>query len=242
LGTMFLILGIILTIILPFYIIYKPPGLLIHYFRWRWPDVLWQVDTPQRIVALTIDDAPSQHTREIMHLLKESGATATFFVIGAQVHSHEDEAILQDLVLHGNELGNHAMHDEPSRSLTDAELRHQIEHVDDLIVAAYSAAGVQREARYFRPGSGFFSTRMRSLVAAMQYKLVLGGIYPHDPQIPYWSVNARHILSMLRPGGIIICHDRRSWTVPMLKRVLAEGGRRGYRFVTVSELLKEAEV
>jgi len=28
----------------------------------------------------------------------------------------------------------------------------------------------------------------------------------------------------------------------MLKRVLAEGGRRGYRFVTVSELLKEAEV
>jgi peptidoglycan/xylan/chitin deacetylase (PgdA/CDA1 family) len=45
----------------------------------------------------------------------------------------------------------------------------------------------------------------------------------------------------LRPGGIIICHDRRSWTAPMLQKVLPEMRRRGYRVVTVTELLKEAE-
>jgi peptidoglycan/xylan/chitin deacetylase (PgdA/CDA1 family) len=44
---------------------------------------------------------------------------------------------------------------------------------------------------------------------------------------------------MLQPGGIIICHDRRSWTVPMLQKVLPEMRRRGYHVVTVTELLKE---
>jgi peptidoglycan/xylan/chitin deacetylase (PgdA/CDA1 family) len=65
-------------------------------------------------------------------------------------------------------------------------------------------------------------------------------VYPHDPQIGYPSVNARHILSMVRPGSIIICHDRREWTAPMLRKVLPELKRRGYRVTTVSGLLKAA--
>ena len=79
---------------------------------------------------------------------------------------------------------------------------------------------------------------MRGLVSRLGYKLVLGSIYPHDPQIQYPAANARHVLSMLKPGGIIICHDRRSWTIPMLETVLPEMKRRGYEIVTVSELLR----
>lgn len=71
--------------------------------------------------------------------------------------------------------------------------------------------------------------------------MVLADIYPHDPQIPYWRVNASHILSMLKPGGVIVCHDRRSWTVPMLRKVVPEMKRRGWRITTVSGLLEQAE-
>jgi peptidoglycan/xylan/chitin deacetylase (PgdA/CDA1 family) len=94
--------------------------------------------------------------------------------------------------------------------------------------------------KYFRPGSGLFNKEMRALVKRLGYRLVLGNIYPHDAQIPYWWLNARHILSMLRPGSIIICHDRRSWTVPMLKKVLPEMARKGWKVVTLSELLEAA--
>jgi len=73
------------------------------------------------------------------------------------------------------------------------------------------------------------------------FRIVLGSIYPHDPQIPYPSTNAKHILSMAHPGGIIVCHDRRSWTVPMLKIVLPELRRRGYKIVTITDLVKAAE-
>jgi peptidoglycan/xylan/chitin deacetylase (PgdA/CDA1 family) len=238
---MIMLLSILAVLFTPLYIVYKPPSLLISYFARKWPDVLWHVGTSAKIVALTIDDAPSAHTREIMQILKDNEVHATFFVIGGQVPGRED--VLRDLVAAGHELGNHAMHDEPSVSLPDAELTQQIDTVESYINTAYDSAGKSTyPPRYFRPGSGFFSLRMRALVNKLQYKIVLGSIYPHDAQIAYAGVNARHVLSMLRPGGIIICHDRRPWTIPMLKRVLPEIKRRGYRITTVSGLVGEGGV
>ena len=237
---MFLLLSTILTFIFPFYCIYKPPHALIRYFQHRWPDVLWHVPLPagEKVIALTIDDAPSEHTRGILEMLKENDAHATFFVIGGQVSGRE--VVLNEMVAAGMELGNHAMHDEPSRSLPASRLQEEMEWVERKINETYAAVDLPRPPKYFRPGSGFFSTSMRAQIRALGYQMVLGGIYPHDPQIPYPGVNARHILSKARAGGIIICHDRRGWTVPMLKRVLPELRRRGFRITTVTGLLEAA--
>ncbi|MCJ1351752.1 MAG: hypothetical protein MMC33_001736 [Icmadophila ericetorum] len=235
--TLLAVLSVLSLSIVPFYFVYKPPTFLIRYFQHRWPDVLWRVSTSTKIIALTIDDGPSEYTKDIMEVLSANEATATFFIIGGQVQGREET--LQALIRNGNELGNHAMRDEPSRSLDDATLSSQIQTVENQLAEAYVAAKAEPPPKYFRPGSGFFSDRMRKMLESLGYKLVLGSIYPHDPQIPFWRVNANHILSMIRPGGIIICHDRRSWTAPMLRKVLPEIRRKGYRVVTVTELLKE---
>ncbi|KAF3039160.1 hypothetical protein E8E12_004480 [Didymella heteroderae] len=238
---MFLLFSTILTFIFPFYCIYKPPHTLIRYFQHRWPDVLWHVPLgagKEKVIGLTIDDAPSEFTRGILEVLKENEARATFFVIGGQVPGRED--VLKDMVEQGMELGNHAMHDEPSRSLSPSRLQEEMQWVEQRINATYASLNLPRPPKYFRPGSGFFSSSMRAQVRELGYQMVLGGIYPHDPQIPYPGVNARHILSMARPGGIIICHDRRGWTVPMLRKVLPELRRRGYRITTVTGLLEAA--
>ncbi|ROW18250.1 hypothetical protein VPNG_00224 [Cytospora leucostoma] len=271
-ATLFYLTLTLALLLAPFYAIYRPPRLLIRYFQHRWPDVLWEVTPshsshssssqaapgsdggpgPDKVIALTIDDAPSEYTREILALLAANGAHATFFVIGGQVEGREE--VLREAVAGGNELGNHAMHDEAARGLDLPVLEAQIGRVQGLIRQAYldaGAGGVGEDGgvdsgvggprhQYFRPGSGFFSTEMRALVDRLGYRLVLGGIYPHDPQVPYWWVNAWHILSMARDGGVIVCHDRRSWTIPMLRKVLPELRRRGYRVVTVSELLDAA--
>lgn len=237
--TLLILACAICTFVLPIYWIYKPPAFLINHFAQRWPDVLWQVKTDEKVVALTIDDAPSEYSKEIMEVLQQSGAKATFFVIGAQASGREKT--LQELVLGDMELGNHAMHDEPSRSLAEKTLVDQVKLVDWLIGAAYTSAGKTPPPKYFRPGSGFFSTGMRKTIKDLGYRMVLGGIYPHDPQISLPHVNAKHIVSMLRPGGIIICHDRRSWTVPMLKEAIPLIKKAGYRITTLSELLKLEE-
>ncbi|KAL9094070.1 MAG: hypothetical protein Q9165_003740 [Trypethelium subeluteriae] len=236
--TLFALALVLCFLLGPIYLIYKPPGFLIRHFQRRWSDVLWQVPVSSNVIALTIDDGPSEYTDEIMQILKENDASATFFIIGSQVAGREQ--ILQDLIQNGNELGNHAMHDEPSRSLSDAALVEQIQTVEEMLRTAYSYAG-KDPPKYFRPGSGFFSNRMRTMAAKLGYQIVLGSIYPHDPQIPYWQVNAKHILSMLQPGGIIICHDRRPWTAPMLRSVLPEIRRKGYQIVTVTALLEEGK-
>ena len=236
---MLLLLSVIFLVLAPFYIIYKPPHLLVRYFERRWPNVLWQVQTSKKVVALTIDDGPSQFTSEIMDVLSENEATATFFIIGSQIDGRQQT--LESLVQRGHELANHAMHDEPSRSLSDEVLREEILYVERKLYDAHAAVNSKPSAKYFRPGSGFFSDRMLEVLQKLDYRLVLGSIYPHDPFIPYWWVNARHILSMLRPGAIIICHDRRSWTVPMLRKVVPEIRRQGYRIVTVTQLLQESQ-
>lgn len=237
-------LGLLTTICLlgPLYLIYKPPAAIIRYFQRRWPDVLFHHPISKKVVALTIDDAPSSHTQEIFDLLKANDSTATFFVIGSQIPGHKETLI--ELVRAQNELGNHAMRDEPSRALSDTVLEQQIRDVHAIIQAIYREAGREEspEKWFFRPGSGFFSSRMRSLVSRLGYRLVLGDVFPHDPQVPFARLNARHILSMAQPGCIIICHDGREWTVPMLGMVLPELRRRGYQIVTVSELLKEKPI
>ncbi|KAH6630664.1 carbohydrate esterase family 4 protein [Chaetomium sp. MPI-SDFR-AT-0129] len=234
---------LILLLILPLYIIYKPPSPLLRYLSHRWTDVLFRLWLPptKPLIALTIDDAPSDHTPAILAALAAGGARATFFVIGAQAEGRE--AVLREIVRQGHELANHGMRDEPARGLGSEELEEQIKRTQEVIDAAYVAEGrtpppVGR-GRYYRPGSGFFSERIRGVARKLGYRVVLGSIYPHDAQVAWWRVNARHVLSMLHRGGIIICHDRRSWTEPMLRRVLPEMRRRGYQAVTLTELLKE---
>ena len=234
--------ALLLILLLPTYIIYYPPTLLIRYFSHRWKDVLFHVPLPpnKNLIALTIDDAPSHLTPDILKLLEDNGAKATFFVIGAQAKGQE--ALLAKIVRAGHELGNHAMHDSPSRSLSQAQLTNEIKEVDTVIRTAYASASVaEPPPRYFRPGSGFFSTRIRETARQMGYRVVLGDIYPHDPQIRNARVNARHVLGMLKRGGIVICHDRREWTVEMLGEVLPKIRERGFGVVSLGELIAEGK-
>src|SRR5689334_20678480 len=86
LASMITILSVIcLFTLLLLYVIYKPPTFLIRYFQRRWPDVLWRISIPSKVIALTIDDGPSEYTDEIMRILEANGATATFFIIGSQI-------------------------------------------------------------------------------------------------------------------------------------------------------------
>lgn len=93
--------------------------------------------------------------------------------------------------------------------------------------------------RWFRPGSGYFHTRMLDTVEARGYRTVLGSVYPHDPQIALPPVNAWHIARTIYPGSIIIIHDR-PHTVPMLHSLLPQLKQQGYEFVTVSQLVDAA--
>ena len=234
---MILLLLISLAIVSPFYFIYKPPDIVFRYLRYKYPEVLFSAPPrrDEKLAALTIDDAPSKITPSLLKILKRYNAHATFFVIGSQVDGNE--AVLREIVEQKSELGNHAMYDTPAASESLDTLKEEITAVNDKINEIYNSFQLKRPGRYFRPGSGFFNRGMIDLVKSMGYRLVLGNVYPYDAQVKYSYFNARHILSMTRTGSIIIVHDNRPWTPATLERVCKGLTARGYRLVTVSELL-----
>ena len=91
-----------------------------------------------------------------------------------------------------------------------------------------------------RPGSGWYSARMVRQMERAGYRCALGSVYPLDAQQPFAWLSERYVLARVRPGAIVILHDRGrrgSRTARVLGRVLPELRARGYRVVTLSELV-----
>lgn len=198
----------------------------------RAPGVLYFADVEAPLVALTIDDGPDATTTpDLLRLLAQYDARATFFMIGERVRGNE--ALVSRLVADGHELGNHLGRDEPSIALSTEQFERTLLETD---------ATLSRIApvRWARPGAGWYNRAMLSTLAAHGYRCALGSIYPFDAQIASPRFAAHYILRRVRPGAIIVLHDggvRGLRTAAVLRTILPELQRRGLRLVTLTELV-----
>lgn len=209
------------------------PSFIVRWLAERNPNVLFYVDTENQVTALTIDDGPHQIvTPRILDVLSAHQAHATFFLIGSRVYGNEE--IVRRMVKEGHELGNHQWISTSSIRLSENEFQNQLLQTHD-ILANFGPI------RWFRPGSGWFNQRMLQQIKDQGYRYVLGSVYPYDAYVPFIGFLSRHILRNAFSGSIIVLHDGtlgRRRTVNVLRRVLPELQRRGYRIVTLSELVE----
>ena len=202
-------------------------------FGRRDPRVLYRAAVDARVVALTIDDGPDlETTPEILEVLREVGATATFFVIADRVPG--EDAMLARIVAEGHELGNHMTRDEPSIELDPERFEREL-------VRAHADLSRHGEVSWFRPGSGYYDDAMLDIVERHGYRTALGWVYPLDAHLP-WSWLARTwIRWQAGPGSIVILHDggaRGRRTASTLRGVVPRLRAAGYRFVSLSELVE----
>jgi peptidoglycan/xylan/chitin deacetylase (PgdA/CDA1 family) len=199
------------------------------------PEVVYFVETAEPAVALTIDDGPDPGaTPKILDLLRQHEAHATFFLITGRVRGNEE--IVLRTVKEGHELANHSTADEPSILLKSSEFEKRLVKAHD-VLSGFS------EVRWFRPGSGWYSKKMLSIIHSHGYRCALGSVYPFDPQIPSAWFIKRHVLRRVQPGSIIVLHDygaRGERTIAVLAAILPELKRRGFRVVTLSELWRDS--
>ena len=86
----------------------------------------------RRTLHLTFDDGPHPaHTAELLDLLAEHGATATFFVIGEQAERHPD--MMRRIVQGGHMLGNHSWSHPRFETLGLDAQREEIARTDKLL-------------------------------------------------------------------------------------------------------------
>ncbi len=195
-----------------------------------------------RAIALTFDDGPAQWTPGILDALAEADGKGTFFVLGASVAGSEE--ILRRAVAEGHELGNHAFSHRDPQTLPDEELARELRLATEAIRAA---AGVT--PRLFRPPYAATDIRVARVAAGAGLSpTVLRSIDPADWDQPDHERIARHVLERAHPGAIVCLHDgrppndprgtsSRQPTVEAVRALVHELPRRGYRLVTVSELL-----
>eukprot|EP00242_Pyramimonas_sp_CCMP2087_P013389 CAMPEP_0198222432 /NCGR_PEP_ID=MMETSP1445-20131203/88063_1 /TAXON_ID=36898 /ORGANISM="Pyramimonas sp., Strain CCMP2087" /LENGTH=248 /DNA_ID=CAMNT_0043900939 /DNA_START=340 /DNA_END=1086 /DNA_ORIENTATION=- len=204
-----------------------------------YPKVLFSVATRQKLVALTIDDGPHPAvTPGLLDTLSHFGVKATFFIIGSNAIRWPQ--LLDDIAKQGHELANHLMEDEPAYTLTTTQFEEQLIQVDNLLQPHWGAEGAREGSKWFRPGHGWVRQWMFPILKKHGYRTALGSIYAHDPMLRSKRLIASMLKKQVHPGGIIILHDggiSRKQTVDILKDVIPQYQSRGYKIVTLTELV-----
>jgi peptidoglycan/xylan/chitin deacetylase (PgdA/CDA1 family) len=217
------------------YLLMLQPRWILNRLMTRSPEVLYVVDTEQKFIALTIDDGPdSDSTGAILDILNQYDAKATFFVLIERVNGNEK--LIDRMISEGHELGNHLLQDTPSIQHPDIEFR-------DRLAIAHHQLSSYGEISWFRPGSGWYNQEMIRSLERYDYRLALGSIYPFDSHIPSAWFASRYIIWRAHPGGIIVLHDfgaRGMRTVETLSYILPRLADKGYRIVTLTQLLEVA--
>lgn len=186
-------------------------------------------------IALTFDDGPgAKTTGAILDYLKEEGIHATFFVVGAQARANP--GLLQREEREGHEIGNHTDTHPRLCRLTGDALRREVLSCENTVYEL-----TECRTLLFRPPEGHCTQTVSSLAAELDYRVILWNIDTRDWEHAMADEIAAGILESVKSGDIILFHDsvsrKDSQTLAALKAVVPVLKERGYRFVTVSELL-----
>lgn len=183
-------------------------------------------------IAMTYDDGPHpQNTPRLLDMLRERNIKATFYVIGRSVNLYPH--IVRRMVAEGHEIGNHTWTHRKLTALSDASVRVEMNRTRDAIV---SACGVQ--PRTMRPPYGALRQSQRQWIyKEYGYPTILWNVDPEDWKRPGLSVVTSRIVNSTRNGSIVLAHDLHKPTVDAMPATLDGLLRRGFKFVTVSQLL-----
>ncbi|MEV6038380.1 polysaccharide deacetylase family protein [Nonomuraea sp. NPDC052116] len=179
-----------------------------------------------KCVALTFDDGPGPYTDTLLAYLAAYHAQATFFVVGSNVVTYP--RVLRRTVAAGHEIGNHTWSHPDLTRLSPARVRSQLGRTDQAIRAITGIV-----PGLVRPPYGAINATVRRQTGR---PMVLWSVDTLDWRYRSSATVARRALRSVRPGSVILFHDIHPTTVRAIPRVLRKLARRGYRFVTVSQL------
>lgn len=181
-------------------------------------------------ICLTFDDGPHPYyTYQILDILEKEGARATFFVVGKQVQSHPD--LLKAIDFSGNEIENHTYNHFNLTTLTPEQVALELKTNKDLIQSI-----IGKTPRYFRPPGGNYDGVVARVAQEQGIDMALWSVMGNDTAPRTSSDICQAVLSNIDSNGIILLHSGVEQTLEALPAIIRELKKRGYRFVTLSDL------
>ncbi|MBR4206114.1 MAG: polysaccharide deacetylase family protein [Clostridia bacterium] len=199
-------------------------------------DAVYDCAGREKCVALTFDDGPHPtETEEILSILDEYGVKATFFLIGENAERWPE--LVEKEIRAGHEIGNHS-YSHPDLSKADYET--VCREIDEAERAVWENS--EFRTRLFRPPGGCFGEAVVRAAKERDYTLVCWSVDTRDWAHTPTDQIVRNVMTNAEGGDILLFHDSIAGDTPtpqalriILPRLIGEG----YRFVTVSELLRE---
>lgn len=192
------------------------------------------IDPNKPMVALTFDDGPGEGTTaQILDVLEENNAVATFFELGANVQNVEGASDLLNRELDlGCEIGTHSWDHPNLFTLSDDAIKQQAEKSK---AAIKKATG--QEPTVFRAPYGNGNDKISKLFG-------LPGINWSVDTLDWSSRNASSIVSVVKSykghldGQVILMHSIYDFSANATKELVPWLKSEGYQLVTVSDLLR----
>ena len=191
------------------------------------------VDGPY--IALTFDDGPhATLTPKLLDLLAAHHMRATFFVVGQNAADHPE--ILRRAIREGHEIANHSWSHPNFAKMSDEAVRRELQKTDDAIFAA-----IGKRPTLLRPPYGSITARQKRWIHDdFGYRIIIWDVDPLDWKRPGPSVVCSRILKETRSGSIVLVHDIHPPTIDAMPATFDQLDRKGFKSVTVSELLAMA--
>src|SRR3989440_5011502 len=188
------------------------------------------VDGP--FIALTFDDGPNATlTPKLLDLLAARHLKATFFVVGQNAADHPE--ILKRAVREGHEIANHSWSHPNLGKMSDEGVRRELQKTDDAIVAA-----IGKRPTLMRPPYGSITARQKKWIhEEFGYRIIIWDVDPLDWKRPGPSVVTARILKETKAGSIVLSHDIHPPTIEAMPATFDQLMRKGFKSVTVTELL-----
>ncbi|WP_079508280.1 polysaccharide deacetylase family protein [Mesobacillus jeotgali] len=185
----------------------------------------------EKIVLLTIDDAPDKNALEMAKTLKELNVKAIFFVNGHFLNTPEEGEVLKEIHRMGFPIGNHTYNHKTLKDLPVEQQRREIIDLNDKVEEL-----IGERPRFFRAPFGM-NTDYSMKLAAEEKMLVMNWTYGYDWEKEYQSKEALADIMvntpLLRNGANLLMHDRK-WTSEALRDIVNGLQNKGFKIVDPS--------
>lgn len=189
----------------------------------------------EKLIALTFDDGPRKNTPAVLGLLKKYGARATFFTIGNLVETHKET--VKTAAAQGCEIANHSYsHRDLTKIKSIPAMKSEAEKPNKLIMQLTGQTRV-----LFRAPFAFYNNKVLENV---DMPFIFWNVDPKDwayksaakPASVQKIVN--NVVNVAGDGDIVVMHDIYANTSDALAKIIPAMQKKGYRFVTVSEMFE----
>lgn len=185
-------------------------------------------EADEKVVLVTIDDAPDKHAMEMAEILKNENIPAIFFVNGHFLDTDEEKQQLKELHEMGFAIGNHTNSHPNLRDLTEQQQSEEILQLSETIEQI-----IGEKPKFFRAPHGANTDFSKQLVED-QGMVLMNWTYGYDWEQQYQNAQSLTDIMVnsefLNNGANLLMHDR-AWTSEALPEIIQGLKDKGYGFV-----------